>query len=112
MEDQVVVIGASWFQESSFCEQKLYLCKVKKLPLIETEAMLKGLIVHEGKYEEFVKSTTPVTWEEFFKSEELVTSREIELQGRNNNVVLLGRIDELGCDKDGIYLLTSSCNTL
>ena len=104
MNEQIVVIGASWFQEASFCEQKLYLSKVKKLPLIQTQKMIKGAEVHEGKYEEFVKSATPTTWEEFFKSEELVTSREVELQHISNNVVLLGRIDELGCDKDGIYI--------
>ena len=104
MNNQSVVIGASWFQEASFCEQKLYLTKVKKLPLIETKAMVEGAIIHEGKYEDFVKSATPTTWEDFFKSEELVTSREVELQHISNNVVLLGRIDELSCDKDGIYI--------
>jgi len=105
MKDKIAVIGASWFQEASFCEQKLYLSKVKKLPLIETEAMAKGAIIHEGKYEEFVKSAAPTTWEEFFKSEQLVTSREIELQHVGNNVMLLGRIDELSSDKDGIYVV-------
>jgi len=105
MKDKIAVIGASWFQEASFCEQKLYLSKVKKLPLIETEARAKGAIIHEGKYEEFVKSAAPTTWEEFFKSEQLVTSREIELQHVGNNVMLLGRIDELSSDKDGIYVV-------
>ncbi len=104
MNEQIVVIGASWFQEASFCEQKLYLSKIKKLPLIETEAMLKGAEIHEGKYEDFVKTAVPITWEEFFKSEQLVSTREVELQHVNNNVVLLGRIDELSCDKDGIYI--------
>ena len=67
MQTPFVFIGASWFQEASFCEQKLFLSKVKKLPLIETEAMNKGKSVHEGKYESFVKSAAPTTWEEFFK---------------------------------------------
>ena len=110
MEEKIVVIGASWFQEASFCEQKLYLSKVKKLPLVETSAMIKGALIHEGKYEDFVKSATPTTWEEFFKSDELVTSREVELQHINNNVVLLGRIDEVGCDKDGIYITDDKPN--
>lgn len=110
MNEQIVVIGASWFQEASFCEQKLYLGKVKKLPLIETEAMIKGAEIHEGKYEDFVKSATPTTWEEFFKSEQLVTSREVELQHTSNNVLLLGRIDELSCDKDGIYITEDKPN--
>src|SRR3989344_9568220 len=108
---QTVVIGASWFQEASFCEQKLYLSKVKKLPLVETPQMIKGAEIHEGKYENFVKTATPTTWEEFFKSEQLVTSREVELQHISNDVVLLGRIDELGCDKDGIYVVDDKPGT-
>lgn len=104
MDNKIVVIGASWFQEASFCEQKLYLSKVKKLPLIETQEMIKGKDIHEDKYEDFVKTAVPITWEDFFKSEQLVTSREVELQHVSNNVMLLGRIDELSCDKDGIYI--------
>lgn len=104
MESRFVVIGASWFQEASFCEQKLYLSRVKKLPLTATEAMAEGALIHEGRYEDFIKSAAPVTWEEFFKSEQLAASREVELQHISNNVVLLGRIDELSCDKDGIYI--------
>ncbi|MEK6984000.1 MAG: Dna2/Cas4 domain-containing protein [Nanoarchaeota archaeon] len=104
MQNQPVVIGASWFQEASFCEQKLYLRKVRKLPLVETEAMVKGKTVHEGKYENFIKTALPTTWEEFFKSEQLATSREVELQHASNNIILLGRIDEVSCDKDGIYI--------
>ena len=110
MNNQTVVIGASWFQEASFCEQKLYLGKVKRLPLIKTEAMKEGALVHEGKYQDFVKSAEPTTWEEFFKSEQLVTSREVELQHISNNVVLLGRIDELSCDRDGIYVTDDKPN--
>ena len=104
METPTVVIGASWFQEASFCEQKLYLAKVKKIPLIETKAMMEGALIHEDKYGDFAKSAIPATWDEFFKSETLVTSREVELQHISNNVVLLGRIDELSCDRDGIYI--------
>ena len=104
MPNQSVVIGASWFQEASFCEQKLFLSKVKKIPLAETKAMAEGAQIHEGKYQDFVKSATPTTWEDFFESEELVTSREVELQHISSNVVLLGRIDELSCDRDGIYI--------
>ena len=104
MNNQSVVIGASWFQEASFCEQKLFLSKVKKIPLVETKSMTEGKLIHEGKYEEHIKSATPTTWEEFFKSEELITSREVELQYISNNVVLLGRIDELSCDREGIYI--------
>src|SRR3989344_8471657 len=99
-----IVIGASWFHQASFCEQKLYLNKVKRLPLIETKAMAEGTLVHEEKYEDFVKTAEPTTWEDFFKSEKLVTSREVELQHVGNNIVLLGIIDELSCDKDGIYV--------
>ena len=110
MENPIVVIGASWFNEASYCEQKLYLSKVKKLPLIETKAMAKGAEIHEGKYEDFVKSATPATWEDFFKSETLVTSREVELQHASNSVVLLGRIDELSCDKEGIYVTDDKPN--
>ena len=110
MQNPTVVIGASWFQESSFCEQKLFLSKVKKLPLVETKEMAEGALIHEGKYEDFVHSAEPTTWEDFFKSEELVTSREVELQHVNNNVVLLGRIDELSCDKDGIYVTDDKPN--
>lgn len=104
MDIKPIVIGASWFQEASFCEQKLYLSKVKKLPLIETKAMVEGAQIHEGKYEDFAKSAEPATWEEFFRSEQLAASREVELQHIGSNVVLLGRIDELSCDKDGIYV--------
>jgi len=104
MHNQTVIIGASWLQESSFCEQKLYLGKVKKLPLIETKAMAQGSLIHEEKFNNFVKSAEPTTWEDFFKSDELVTSREVELQHTSNNVILLGRIDDLSCDKDGIYI--------
>ena len=110
MQNQTIVIGASWFQEASFCEQKLYLSKVKKLPLIETKAMVKGTVIHESKYTDFIKEAEPTTWEEFFKSEQLVTSREVELQHISNNVVLLGRIDELSCDKDGIYVTDDKPN--
>lgn len=110
MQNTLVVIGASWFQEASFCEQKLYLSKVKKLPLVETEVMAEGTLIHEGKYKDFASSATPTTWEEFFQSEQLVVSREVELQHISNNVVLLGRIDELGCDKDGIYITEDKPN--
>jgi len=110
MNEQTVVIGASWFQQASFCEQKLYLSKVKKLPLVQTEAMTEGKLVHEGKYEDFVKTAVPVTWEEFFRSEKLVSSREVELSHASSNVVLLGRIDELQCDKDGIYIVEDKPN--
>ena len=110
MSNQLVVIGASWFQEASFCEQKLFLSKVKKIPLVETTQMIKGKNVHESKYENFVKTAEPTTWEDFFKSEELVTSREVELQHISSNVVLLGRIDELSCDKDGIYVTDDKPN--
>ena len=102
---KIAVIGASWFHESSFCEQKLYLSKVKKLPLVKTEAMAEGELLHEEKYEDFAKSAEPTTWEDFFKSDELVTSREVELSHAGNGVLLLGRIDELSCDKDGIYVI-------
>ena len=105
MTSKITVIGASWFQQASFCEQKLYLSKVKKLPLVQTQAMAEGTEIHGQKYEDFVKSAAPTTWEDFFRSDELVTSREVELQHANNNVVLLGRIDELACDKDGIYVI-------
>lgn len=104
MDEKTVMIGASWFHQASFCEQKLYLNKVKKLPLTETGAMAEGTQAHEEKYEDFVKAAEPITWEDFFKSEQLVTSREVELQNAGNNVVLLGVIDELSCDKDGIYV--------
>jgi len=104
MRNQPTIIGASWFQEASFCEQKLFLSKVKKLPLIETKPMTEGKLIHESKYENFVKTAEPTTWEAFFKSEKLITSREVELQHISNNVVLLGRIDELQCDKNGIYV--------
>ncbi|MBI1936116.1 CRISPR-associated protein Cas4 [Candidatus Woesearchaeota archaeon] len=105
-----IVIGASWFQEASFCEQKLYLSKVKKIPLIKTEAMQKGALIHDTKFEEFSKAAVPATWEEFFKSETLATSREVELQHTGNNVILLGRIDELACDKDGVYVVDDKPN--
>jgi len=105
-----IVIGASWFQEASFCEQKLYLNKIKKVPLVETKEMTEGALIHEGKYEDFAKSATATTWEEFFKSEELTVSREVELQHVGNNVVLLGRIDELSCDRDGIYITDDKPN--
>ena len=105
-----VVIGASWFQEASFCEQKLYLNKIKKLPLVKTEDMKQGSIVHGQKYEEFAKSAVAATWEEFFKSDELVSSREVELQHKSSNVLLLGRIDEISCDKDGIYVVDDKPN--
>ena len=110
MPNPNVIIGASWFQEASFCEQKLYLNKVKKIPLVETKSMQAGALIHERKYEGFAKSAAPTTWEDFFKSEELVTSREVELQHFSNNVVLLGRIDELGCDKEGIYVIDDKPN--
>lgn len=110
MQNQIIVIGASWFQEASFCEQKTYLNKVKKLPLAQTEAMSKGASIHEGKYEDFIKSAAPTTWEDFFKSEELAVSREVELQHAGNGVILLGRVDELSCDKDGIYVIDEKPN--
>lgn len=110
MNSHPAVIGASWFQEASFCEQKLYLSKVKKLPLIETESMAKGAKIHAGKYEEFSKKAEPISWENFFKSEQLVTTREVELQHISNDIVLLGRIDELSCDKDGIYVIDDKPN--
>ncbi len=110
MQTKPIVIGASWFQEASFCEQKLFLTKVKRIPLVETEPMKEGKIIHEGKYEDFAKSAEPTTWEDFFKSDKLVTSREVELQNISNNVVLLGRIDELSCDKDGIYVTDDKPN--
>ena len=105
MNKSMVILGASWFNTASFCEQKLYLEKVKNLPVVETDAMAEGKLIHEGKYEDFVKTAAPVTWEDFFKSEEIATAREVEVQHINNDVILLGRIDELQCDKDGIYVV-------
>ena len=103
-------MGASWFNTASFCEQKLYLEKVKKLPLVETKAIIEGKLIHEEKYQDFVKTAIPITWEDFFKSEELATIREVEVQHMNNDVILLGRIDELQCDKDGIYVVDDKPN--
>lgn len=110
MPNRLVVIGASWFSQASFCEQKLYLSKVKKIPLVKTGEMSKGILVHEEKYDDFAMHAEPTTWEEFFNSKELATSREVELSHTGNDVLLLGRIDELSCDKDGIYVIDDKPN--
>lgn len=105
MNSGISFIGASWLSEQSFCEQKLYLNKVKKLPLAVTYDMKKGADIHQGKYDEFAKEAKPTTWEEFFASQELVVSREVELQHHGNGFLLAGRIDEISCDKDGVYIV-------
>ena len=110
MPSQLVVIGASWFSQASFCEQKLYLSKVRKIPLVKTEAMSEGALIHEEKYDDFARHAEPATWEEFFGSKEMATSREVELSHAGNDVLLLGRIDELSCDKDGIYVIDDKPN--
>ncbi|MBI2107647.1 Dna2/Cas4 domain-containing protein [Candidatus Woesearchaeota archaeon] len=110
MYQEPSIIGASWLSEQSFCEQKLYLNKVKKIPLVATFSMKKGSAVHESKYEEFAKEAKPATWEEFFASDGLVVSREVELRHSGNNVILLGRVDEVACDKDGVYIIDDKPN--
>src|SRR3989338_7914096 len=105
MANKPVIIGASWFQQASFCEQKLYLGKVEKMPLVETKEMAQGSEIHKSKYGDFVRTVEPITWEEFFASEQLVSSREVELSHVTKDIVLLGRIDELSSDKDGVYVV-------
>src|SRR3989344_4735639 len=105
MANKPVIIGASWFQQASFCEQKLYLGKVEKMPLVETKEMAQGSEIHKSKYGDFVRTAEPITWEEFFASEQLVSSREVELSHVTKDIVLLGRIDELSSDKDGVYVV-------
>ena len=102
---KTLVIGASWFLVHDYCEYKVYLQKVLRIHVPETEAMTEGLLVHQIKEEEFIKEAELGTWEELLSAEQLTITREVFLQKNIGDVVLLGKVDEIASDKDAIYII-------
>ena len=105
-----LVIGASWFAIHGYCEYKLYLDKILKIKIPETEEMVLGSYVHKEKEEEFLKKAEIGTWEEFLKAEKLTIAKEVALKKQIGDTILLGIIDEIAIDKDFIYIIDDKPN--
>jgi len=104
------VIGASWLATHEYCEYKLYLDKILKIRVPESEEMVIGRLIHQEKEGEFLKWAEPGTWEEFLKAEELTIAREVALKKQIGNTIISGVIDEIAIDKDFIYIIDDKPN--
>ena len=100
-----LVIGASWFLTHGYCEYKFYLEKVLHVAVPENEAMVAGSFIHKFKEEEFLKEADIGTWDEFLQSEQLTITKEVALQKKIGDVLLMGVIDEIVIDKDSICII-------
>ena len=107
MENKIL---ASWFVSHGYCEYKFYLQYVEKIPIPKTKEMELGTKVHEEKEQKFLEVATPTTWEEFLVSKEYTISKEVMLYTKFENNLLIGQVDEIGVDKNGIYIIEDKPN--
>lgn len=98
-------ISASWLLTFGYCEYKFYLQYVEKIEIPRTTEMQIGTEVHEIKEEEFLKEAIPTTWEELLNSVTYTITKEVLLYSKFENNVLIGKIDEIGVDNNGIYII-------
>ena len=98
-------VGASWLQSLGYCEYKFYLHKVKGIEVEITKQIQEGREIHELKEQEFIKEAIPVTWQEFLDSKELTITKEVDFYKQIGDILLLGKIDEIGVDKDKIQII-------
>ena len=103
-------IGASWFLTQGYCEYKLYMQKVLRIPLPKTQQMIQGSFIHKQKEEEFLKKAELTSWEDFLKSEELTIAKEVELQKNIGDTKFLGIVDEIAIDKEKIKIIDDKPN--
>ncbi len=98
-------ISASWFTTLDYCEYKFFMDQVLGIKAPRTYDMVKGTEIHEAKEQEFKKEAEPIVWEDFLKSKEYVITKEVNLKVKYENITLLGRVDEIGSDANGIYII-------
>ena len=98
-------ISASWFVTYGYCEYKFYLQYVLKVKAPITPAMQVGAQIHAKKEEQFLKTAVPIIWDDFLKSSEYAFTKEVQLRNKFENNVILGKVDEVGVDRDGIYII-------
>ncbi|MBU0472229.1 MAG: ribonuclease H-like domain-containing protein, partial [Nanoarchaeota archaeon] len=104
-KSDMLPIGISWLNSLGFCEQWVYLKYCKKLDFEITERMKEGSKIHEEKEIEFLKHAVPTTWKDFIASEKLVSSREKTVGMILKDVILIGKIDKIEVDKNGVYVI-------
>lgn len=98
-------ISGSWLLTHGYCEYRFFLQYVIKIKTPVTVAMKIGTEVHEQKEEAFLETAVEVSWNDFLKSREYSITKEVPLNTKFENTMLFGRVDEIGVDKDGIYII-------
>jgi CRISPR-associated exonuclease Cas4 len=98
-------IYASMFINHGYCEYKFYLQYVLKVKAPVTTAMKIGTDIHQQKEEKFLETAVPVSWRDFLVSKEYSVTKEVSLRTKFENNIILGKVDEIGIDKDGIYII-------
>ncbi len=98
-------IYASWLSAHGYCEYKFYLQYVEGVEVPRTVEMQTGSEIHESKEEDFLKEAEPATLEEFLNSTKYTITKEVFLQTKFENNFLMGKVDEIGIDKEAIYII-------
>ncbi|MBI2670878.1 PD-(D/E)XK nuclease family protein [Candidatus Woesearchaeota archaeon] len=99
------IISVSSLLTHGYCEYKYYLQYVIKVKVPITVKMKIGTYVHLKKEEAFLEQAVPTSWTEFLDSKEYVITKEVPLKTKFENTLLIGRVDEICTDKDGIYII-------
>ena len=98
-------IAVSWLLTHGFCEYKFFLQFVVGIKIAPSVEMHIGSIVHESKEKEFLETAIPSDWKSFLASSDYTITKEILLNTKFETNVLIGKIDEIAVDKNGIYII-------
>ncbi|MEK6974055.1 MAG: PD-(D/E)XK nuclease family protein [Nanoarchaeota archaeon] len=104
------VITVSSLHSHGYCEYKFYLENVVKVKVPRTIEMQAGSEIHEKKEEAFLKEAIPGTWDEFLKAKEYTITKEVFLKTKFEDVFIIGRVDEIAVDKNGVYIIEDKPN--
>jgi CRISPR-associated protein Cas4 len=105
-----LVIKASGFGTHDYCEWKWYLENVLGEEIPTTKEMTKGALVHQEKEDKFLEVATPTTVEKFLASTKYTLTKEIPLKKEFEELLLVGKIDELAVDKGNVYVIDDKPN--
>lgn len=100
-----VLIKSSWFNIHGYCEYRFFLQHVLGWEAPRTVQMIRGSQIHQQKEDSFKKVAEEATWEEFLVSEEYAITKEVMFTHRISDIFLVGKVDEIGVDKRGIYVI-------
>lgn len=109
-EPKRLPIGISWLNSMGFCEQWVFLRHHKKLDLPLSKEMKEGSKIHEDKEIEFLNNAVPTTKKMFIESEKPVFNRETTVGMLFGDVALIGKIDRIEVDKNGVYVVEEKPN--